>query len=111
MKKSTQLASLILLSLTLLSGNSYAKDTLIGNWTSPKIKLALRANQTYTYTVSILGKKNVFENKWSTKGNELTLNYTLLGEHMKKATYSFDNGVLVLEQGKKKTRLTRVKAK
>ena len=111
MKNSTRLASVLLLSLTLLSANSYAKDSLIGSWTSPKVKLTLRADKTYTYTVKILGKKNVFKHKWSTEGNKLTLKYKLLGERVKTAKYSFDKGVLVLKQGKKVTRLTRVKKK
>ena len=107
MKKRTFLLSSALLTLSLFSGSSFAADSLIGNWASNKIKLHLKASKNYNYSVKILGVNKNFSGKWSTSGNVLTLNYTLLGEHKKTATYSFDKGDLLLKQGGKTSRLKR----
>ena len=107
MKKITLLITAILLSFSLLSTSAFAKNPLVGNWSNGKIKLNIKANHKYTYTVKILGVKKTFVGRWSTKGKTLTLNYTLLGKRKKTATYSFNKGNLLLKQNGKTSRLKK----
>ncbi len=107
MKKITLLITALLLSLSLFSTNALAKNSLVGNWSNGKIKLNIKANHKYTYTVKILGVRKTFTGKWSTKGKTLTLNYTLLGKRTKTATYSFSKGNLLLKQKGKTSSLKR----
>lgn len=105
MKK--QLFLLTFLVLSIFSTHSFAQDSLIGHWSNDKIKLNMEANHSYIYTVTIIGVKKTFSGDWSTKGDILTLKYTLLGDHEKTATYSFDKGDLILTQKGKTSRLKK----
>jgi hypothetical protein len=107
MKKFILLITTILLGFSFLSTTTFAKDSLIGHWSNSKINLNLKANHKYTYSVKILGIKKTFSGKWSVKGNNLTLNYNLLGQHKKTATYSFSGGDLLLQQEGKISRLKK----
>jgi hypothetical protein len=107
MKKFTLLITTILLSFSLLSTTAFAKDSLVGHWSNGKINLNLKATHKYTYSVKILGIKKTFSGKWSVKGKTLTLNYTLLGQRKKTATYSFSRGNLLLNQKGKVSRLKK----
>lgn len=107
---------LLLVSFSFLSVNAFAKNSLVGNWTSSKIKLHIKANNHYSYTVKILGIKKKFVGNWSTKvvtkkngkkKNILVLSYTLFGQHKKIAQYSFSKGKLKLTQDGKVSYLTR----
>lgn len=101
---------IILLSFSLFSINAYAKDSLIGNWTSKKIQLNLKANHKYTYSVKILGIKKEFKGTWKSKtitkksgkkANILILTYTLFGKHKKVSEYSIIKKRLKLIQNGK----------
>ncbi|HFC93356.1 MAG TPA: hypothetical protein ENJ51_11160 [Leucothrix mucor] len=107
MKKITLLITVLLLSLSLFSMPAFAENPLVGSWSNEKIKLTIKANHKYTYTVKILGVKKTFIGKWSTKGKTLTFNYTLLGKRTKAATYSFSKGNLLLKQNGKTSHLKR----
>jgi len=107
MKKYLLLISALLLVFTVFSTNAFAKDTLVGYWSSSKIKLNLKSNHKYTYAVKILGIKKTFKGKWSATSNMLTLNYTLLGKRKKTAKYSFSRGDLLLTQKGKTSRLKK----
>jgi len=101
------LISALLLALSFFSTNSFATDTLVGNWANNKIKLNLRANHKYTYVVKILGINKTFLGDWSATSDKLTLRYTLLGERKKTAKYSFSRGDLLLTQKGKTVRLKK----
>ena len=109
MKKYTLLITALLLSFSLFSSNAFAKDPLIGYWSNSKIKLHLKTGSQYTYEVKLLGVKKTFTGQWSADGKTLTLNYTFVGKHTKKAIYSFHNGDLLLVQKGKKSRLKKKK--
>jgi peroxiredoxin len=109
MKKLTLLLSTLLVSFTLLSSTAFAQDPLIGYWSNEKIKLHLKANNTYFYSVKILGITKDFNGNWSAKNKKLTLNYKLLGDHKKTASYAFSQGKLLLTQKGKTSELTKRK--
>ncbi|MCK5918454.1 MAG: hypothetical protein KAG34_08510 [Cocleimonas sp.] len=107
MKKITLLITALFLSISLASTNAFAKDSLVGYWSSDKIKLNLKANKNYTYSVKILGITKTFIGTWTTKDKTLTLNYDLLGKRKKTASYSFSKGKLLLVQNGKTSYLKR----
>jgi hypothetical protein len=109
MKKLTLLLTTLLVSFTLFSSTAFAQNPLIGYWSNDKIKLHLKTNNQYIYSVKILGITKNFTGNWSAKDNKLTLNYTLLGKHKKTATYSFSKGKLLLTQKGKTSHLTKRK--
>jgi len=107
---------LFLFSFSLLSGSAFAKNSLIGNWKSSKIKLNLKSNHHYSYSVKILGISKKFTGTWSTKiiksksgkkKNILVLTYNLFGKHTKTAQYSFTKGKLKLIQDGKTSYLKK----
>ncbi|MCK5813158.1 MAG: hypothetical protein KAH03_02825 [Cocleimonas sp.] len=109
MKKYALFITTLFLSFSLFSSTAFAQDPLIGYWSNSKIKLHLKTGSQYTYEVKILGVTKNFIGKWSADGKTktLTLNYTLLGSHVKTATYSFNNGDLLLLQKGKTSRLKK----
>lgn len=109
MKKTALLITMALLSFSLFSTQAFANNALAGNWSNDKIQLNLKADKSYTYSVKILGIKKDFTGQWSTKENTLTLNYKLLGDHKKTATFSFEKGNLLLNQNGKTSILKKGK--
>jgi len=100
MMKQKNLMSFIFSIIVLFSLNSIAfadSSKLVGNWKGEKVKLNLKANNTYTYNLK--GLK--FNGAWSASGNTLTLNYKIMGiSKSRKSTYSFKGADLVLSSKK-----------
>ena len=86
-------ASLILSCTTV---NATSKTQLYGSWkgvSGHSIKIHFTKDMKYVYQYKML----TFAGKWSVSGNNLTLNYRVLGSQKKKeATYSLRNGFLTL---------------
>ncbi len=86
--------------MVLFSLNSLAfadSSKLVGNWKGSKVKLNLKANNTYTYNLK--GLK--FNGTWSASGKTLTLKYKMMGvKKSRKSTYSFKGTDLVLSSKK-----------
>lgn len=89
---------LIAVSLTLSCSGAFANDKtqLYGSWqgvSGHTISIHFTKDMRYVYQYKML----TFSGKWSTSGNSLTLNYSVLGSHkIKQATYSLKNGFLSL---------------
>ncbi len=102
--------------MSLVTTSVFAKSSLVGNWSSSKIKLHLKLNHKYTYTVKVLGIKKTFKGTWKTKtvtkksgkkAHYLVMTYTLFGKHKKVSEYSFRKGKLRLIQNGKVYYLNR----
>lgn len=86
--------------IVLFSLNSIAfadSSKLVGNWKGSKVKLNLKANNTYTYNLK--GLK--FSGSWSASAKKLTLNYSIMGiKKSRKSSYRFQDDDLVLSSDK-----------
>ena len=82
--------------LSCVTVNATEKTQLYGSWkgvSGHSINIHFTKDMRYVYQYKML----TFSGKWSVSGNDLTLNYRVLGSQKKKrATYSLRNGFLTL---------------
>ncbi|MGV6808782.1 MAG: hypothetical protein ACWA5U_02800 [bacterium] len=83
--------------LMLAWANAALADTqLVGDWKGKEssVSLNIKADGTYRYRLNVLD----ISGKWTAEGNQLTLNYSLMGLKKKKvSSYRFDGKDLLLK--------------
>ncbi|HHC73685.1 MAG TPA: hypothetical protein ENK78_01235 [Thiothrix sp.] len=87
----------VFLGLMLVWANAAMADTLlVGDWKGKDsaVSLDIKADGTYRYRLNVLD----ISGKWTTEGDQLTLNYSLMGLKKKKVSrYRFDGKDLLLK--------------